>query len=169
MLKVFILYFLTSSIFSNELILEDRNYKEEDGNWYNYSSGYKGDRMIMNRMIVRKTDRSLPLLSDFTQLGLKKVKISNSLIPGNYCLIEIEMEEDPIPIANITYELPVESEVNISVYDLSGRKLTELVSEKQIAGSYNTSWDAEQYASGVYIIKMETSEFNTSQKVVLLK
>ena len=73
------------------------------------------------------------------------------------------------PITNITYELPEESHITISIYDLTGRKLEDLVSGTVQAGRFNTTWNAEKYSSGVYLVNMSTPSYTASQKVVLLK
>ncbi len=73
------------------------------------------------------------------------------------------------PKTNITYDIPEESHISISIYDLSGRKLEDLVNTTVHAGRFNTTWNAEQYSSGLYIINMTTPNYTTSQKVVLLK
>ena len=82
------------------------------------------------------------------------------------------------PITNISYEIPEESHITISVYDLAGRKLEDLVSGTVQAGRFNTTWNAEKYSSGVYLVNMHahqsfsggsTPSFTTSQKVVLIK
>ena len=92
---------LFSFMYSNELIIGDRVYKEENGKWYNHSDGYKGDRMIMHRMIVRKADKTLPTENDFSQLGISNVEILNRLLPGDYCIIEINKNDNAIDLATI--------------------------------------------------------------------
>jgi hypothetical protein len=73
------------------------------------------------------------------------------------------------PITNITYELPDDSYITISIYDLAGRKIIDLVNGTIQAGRFNTTWNAEQYSSGVYFIKMKTESFTKIQKVILVK
>ena len=59
--------------------------------------------------------------------------------------------------------------VKIAVYDVSGRKLHELLDSPLNAGDYTINWDAVGYASGIYIIHMHTAGFTLTQKAVLLK
>ena len=73
------------------------------------------------------------------------------------------------PVTTIQYELPVDAAVNIIVYDLQGRKTAELVNELKTAGYYTLKWDASDHASGIYFVKLMTSEFTKTQKLMLVK
>ena len=73
------------------------------------------------------------------------------------------------PVATIQYGLPVDATVNIIIYDLQGRKTAELVNEIKTAGYYTLKWDASYHASGIYFVKLMTSEFTKTQKLMLVK
>ena len=55
------------------------------------------------------------------------------------------------------------------VYDLAGRQVTELVNANQTAGIRLVRWNGDQYASGVYFVKLVTPEYTETQKIMLLK
>ncbi len=69
----------------------------------------------------------------------------------------------------ISYELPKSSVVTISVYDINGRFIEELVNENKDAGSHTVRWDASSVSSGVYLYRLVTSEFVSVNKCILLK
>lgn len=74
------------------------------------------------------------------------------------------------PKTVISYQLPVISEVELSIYNLLGQKVSTLVSEKQSSGSYKVEWDATGFTSGVYMYKIKTDKgFSKTKKLVLLK
>jgi Leucine-rich repeat (LRR) protein len=73
------------------------------------------------------------------------------------------------PITNIIYGLPEHVNVQIIVYDISGKQLETLISEFQTPGYHSVSWNADNLPSGVYLIRMESGEFIETQKVVLVK
>ncbi|NQU67477.1 MAG: T9SS type A sorting domain-containing protein [Candidatus Marinimicrobia bacterium] len=73
------------------------------------------------------------------------------------------------PIMTISYELPIDSHVTLTVYDLAGHLITELVDETRTVGTYQSVWDASNQSSGVYLVKMVAGDFQSVQKVVLLK
>ena len=73
------------------------------------------------------------------------------------------------PNTTIEFDMPFESNVNVSVYDLEGRKIQELVNDVYQPGQYIVNWDAVGFSSGMYFIKMETLSYHKTNKVLLLK
>ena len=73
------------------------------------------------------------------------------------------------PITNIEYGLPKESNVSISVYDVNGKLVEELLNKKQDLGYYKVTWDAREHATGLYFIKLIAGEYQNTQKVMLVK
>jgi photosystem II stability/assembly factor-like uncharacterized protein len=74
------------------------------------------------------------------------------------------------PITTIVYQLPKQSHVELSVYNILGQKVVNLVDKKQSVGTYNVEWDAGGFASGIYIYRFETNGgFIKSRKLVILK
>ena len=69
----------------------------------------------------------------------------------------------------INYFLPTSAQVNISVYNIAGQFVANLSSEKQSAGNYFIKWDADQLNSGVYFIHLESGNFRSVQKCILVK
>ena len=76
------------------------------------------------------------------------------------------------PKTSISWQLPVSSRVDLSIYNILGQKVCTLVSEKQKAGIYKVEWDATGFSSGIYIYQLRTKgQQNTvfTKKLVLLK
>jgi hypothetical protein len=73
------------------------------------------------------------------------------------------------PATVIKYQLPAESQVKITVYDVLGKMVTTLVNEKKSAGYYETEFDASGYASGLYFYKIEAGSFTDVKKMMLIK
>jgi len=73
------------------------------------------------------------------------------------------------PVTTIQYGLPVDVAVNIIVYDFQGRITAEPLNEIKTAGYYTLHWDASDNASGMYFVKMMTSEFTKTKKLMLVK
>ena len=69
----------------------------------------------------------------------------------------------------IMYDVPVNGEVELMVYDVLGRQVGMLVEGDVRAGRYQVMWDAGDMPSGMYFVKMEAGEFEQTRKVVLLK
>ena len=73
------------------------------------------------------------------------------------------------PRTSIRFSVPIESEVNLSIYDLQGREIKELSSSLYQPGEYEVEWDASGQSSGVYLVKMTSLGYSHTMKVVLLK
>ena len=73
------------------------------------------------------------------------------------------------PVTSFEYTLGKDGMVQVAVYDLNGRMVSELVNGYQSAGSYPVVWDAQELSSGVYMLNMITGDYSTVQKVMLIK
>lgn len=69
----------------------------------------------------------------------------------------------------IGFDLPVAGWVNLSVFDLSGRLISTILQEEVNAGHHSTSFDANDLANGVYLLRLETANISVNQKLVLVK
>lgn len=73
------------------------------------------------------------------------------------------------PLTTIAYDLPRASEVTLTVYTISGQKVSTLVSGYQPAGQYRVDWEGRVSASGVYLYRLEAEGFTKTQRMVLMK
>lgn len=73
------------------------------------------------------------------------------------------------PTTTIRYEIPVQSDVQLSVYDLTGRRVAILVNGVVQAGSYSVQLDGSQLASGVYMYRLTAGSQVISKKLTLIK
>ncbi|TVQ71839.1 MAG: T9SS C-terminal target domain-containing protein [Balneolaceae bacterium] len=73
------------------------------------------------------------------------------------------------PSTVIGYSLPEETRVRLSVYDLLGRRAAVLVDRQQEAGRHQVSWDASQFASGVYMYRLEVDGQSLTRRMTLVR
>jgi hypothetical protein len=78
------------------------------------------------------------------------------------------------PITKLQYELPENSFVNITVYDLLGKKVKTLINTTQDAGFKSVIWDAtndhgKPVSAGFYLYQIRAGKFTQTKKMVLLK
>ena len=69
----------------------------------------------------------------------------------------------------INYQLPQASDVELTVYSITGQKMATLVSERKPAGNHRYEWNAGDFASGVYFYRLTAGDFVQVQKLVLIK
>jgi len=73
------------------------------------------------------------------------------------------------PTTNIKFSIPMNEKVKISVYNTVGQLVASLVDENKSAGNYQVTWDASNFGSGVYFIKIKAGNFTQTNKCILMK
>ncbi len=78
------------------------------------------------------------------------------------------------PITTLRYDLPENSLVNITIYDMLGRQIKTLVNQTQDAGYRSVIWDAtndygKAVSAGIYLYQIQAGEYLQTKKMVLLK
>lgn len=73
------------------------------------------------------------------------------------------------PTTNLTFDMVDAGHVSISVFNIMGQKVAELVNGNVEAGRHIVSFDATGLSSGLYLYKMEANGFTAQNKMVLMK
>lgn len=69
----------------------------------------------------------------------------------------------------IKFEIPNSTHVSLNIYDITGRKVKELINDFKNAGSYEVSFDGSALTSGVYFSRIETGSFVQIKHMLLVK
>ena len=69
----------------------------------------------------------------------------------------------------LSYDIPDNTHINLSVYDLNGRLIRTLEDRVIPAGAHALNFDATNLPSGMYFVRLNTASFATTQKLLLLK
>ena len=73
------------------------------------------------------------------------------------------------PITSIEYSLPENAYIELFVYNIHGKHIQTLVQGFQTAGYHSINWNAQNYPSGIYLIRLENGTYSKTQKVVFMK
>ncbi|MGA1199030.1 MAG: FlgD immunoglobulin-like domain containing protein [Candidatus Latescibacterota bacterium] len=78
------------------------------------------------------------------------------------------------PETHIGYQLPQASDVSLTIYNLLGQRVRQLVNEPQSAGTYRVSWNGQDafgrtVASGIYFYHIKAGAFSQTKMMILLK
>jgi len=107
---------------------------------------------------VRITEKNIPL-------GINK---TTSVIPDKFVLLQ--NYPNPFnPTTNIKYQIISNSFITIKIFDILGKEIAALVYEKQKPGTYEVSWNASAYPSGVYYYRLITDNYSETKKMILIK
>ena len=161
--------------FESGRIAEDINssVKTIDMNGVTYPLIVKAENMDMR--IMDETGKIVNLnlkkgedvvISDTT---IQKLMVTGELIPDKYAL-EQNYPNPFNPSTVIEFSLPENvGNVKLTIFNVLGEKVAELVNTSLIAGKYSYQWDARYVATGMYIYELRTDKFASVKKMILLK
>ncbi|KXK52923.1 MAG: peptidase S8/S53 subtilisin kexin sedolisin [Chlorobi bacterium OLB5] len=112
-----------------------------------------------------QTTRPLDVFADTCLLNCTGplTGIQNNNIPAIYNLKQ--NYPNPFnPVTKISYDIPIGSNVKITISDLLGREVFVLINEYMPAGTHSVNFNADNLSSGVYFYKLESGEFIDSKK-----
>ena len=99
-------------------------------------------------------------------MGLPSVE-EEPMKPTTYGL---NIQQNPIYKTGVlNFTLPKPSDVEITLYDATGRLVSKLASGRFSAGSHTVTLNASKLANGVYFVHMKSNDFNTVKKVIVLR
>jgi hypothetical protein len=184
MISIFAGYFinsLTGFIGRNNIL------KTTNGgyNWYIQSSSYNTilyEIKFINQLTGFAIGDNGIILK--TTNGGESTGISpiNNNIPSDFSLSQ--NYPNPFnPTTKIKFDIPVDSRIRgndrgrvvgsdrvvLRVYDILGKEIETLVNEKLNPGTYEVTFDASKYPSGVYFYRLITDNFTDTKRMILLK
>jgi hypothetical protein len=92
--------------------------------------------------------------------------------------VRVELEgrvlslSDPYPspateIVSVAFTLPADGRVELSVYDLAGRRVARLVEGELTAGRHEVSWDCAEVPSGIYLYRLTTDSGSLTKRLAV--
>ncbi|MFZ4621084.1 MAG: FlgD immunoglobulin-like domain containing protein, partial [Bacteroidota bacterium] len=74
----------------------------------------------------------------------------------------------------IEYNVPVRSNVAISIFNILGQKVATIVNDMHEAGAHRATWNGKDFsgktvASGIYFYQMQAGSFEQVKKMMLMK
>ena len=111
--------------------------------------------------------------SDILSVTLEWMSVDGDQLPKTYALHQ--NYPNPFnPITTLRYGLPEDAMVNITIYDMMGRVVSNLVNNQQYGGYKSVKWNAtnnqgEPVSAGVYLYKIQAGDFVDTRKMILLK
>jgi len=96
------------------------------------------------------------------------VKEINAKLPSEFALAG--NYPNPFnPVTTVVFDVPRAADVEIAVFDITGKRVQTLVDERLDGGTFEVTWNASNMPSGVYFARMISGDFHATQKVMLLK
>jgi hypothetical protein len=120
-----------------------------------------------NEIVAGCRDGRIKCFSGGTYFAEGITNLSNA-IPGKYSL-EQNYPNPFNPQTKIKFALPKDEFVKITIFDISGRAIDNIVNEKLTAGTYEAEFNGSNFASGTYFYKIEAGNFVETKKMILVK
>ena len=95
--------------------------------------------------------------------------LSEHVLPESHMLLDAY--PNPFnPVTSISFEISEYAHAELSIYNINGQLVEKIIDGKYDAGHYTYNWNANNYSSGIYFIKLgvDNSYFET-KKVILIK
>lgn len=100
--------------------------------------------------------------------GLVGIHQNGTEVPASYSLNQ--NYPNPFnPVTNIKFGLPKAGFVNMTVYDINGQAVSQVVNGYYGAGNYTVDFDASKLSSGIYFYTIKSNEFAETKKMILVK
>lgn len=125
----------------------------EDGIWGNYIEIIPEVTEYRIGIIVKNlfNDKEF-YFHDLDTISITTTGINDERLNSNESVIQLQNYPNPFnSVTTISYHLTKTCNVELSVYNILGQKIAELVSEKQVAGKHTIDWDALNLPNGIYI------------------
>ena len=113
------------------------------------------------------TSELIEINFQYTGTGVENILPLITELNGNY--------PNPFnPITIINYSLAEESNIELIVFNIKGQNVKTLINEKLPAGNHQVMWDSKDenskpVSSGIYFYKMNTNNYTSTKKMILMK
>jgi Leucine-rich repeat (LRR) protein len=97
------------------------------------------------------------------------VSIGNQIVLPKEIILHQNYPNPFNPTTTIRFSVKTRGNVSLQVIDITGRLVETLVNSKLVGGEHEIKWNAGEYPSGVYYIKLESGNTSEIKKVLLLK
>lgn len=109
--------------------------------------------------------KQIDLDGSFDYIG----SIELDIVPPKVFALEQNYPNPFNPTTTIKYSVPATGFVNLSIFNVLGEKVTDLINKEVEAGSYELNFNASNLSSGVYFYKLEAGSFISIKKMMLIK
>jgi len=91
---------------------------------------------------------------------------------GDIASSDLKLSLHPNPASSftaITFTLPYPDVITVSIYDVAGKHIADVGSSQKSAGSHSVPFDATALAPGTYFLKLQTTRFIQTKKIIITK
>ena len=121
-----------------------------------------------NNLLNLVSDTAIPTWENLTIHNLNSLVSNSNMLPIDYSVSNAY--PNPFnPSTSIDFSIPVDSNVLIKIYDMQGRQVALVANQEYSAGYHTATWNANEFSSGIYFVKLISENFTDTQKIMLIK
>lgn len=109
--------------------------------------------------------KQIDLDGTYEYIGTVEVEV----VPPKVFALEQNYPNPFNPTTTIRYSIPVKGFVNLSIFNVLGEKISDLINKEVEAGTYEVNFNALNLPSGVYFYRLESGSFTSIKKMMLIK
>jgi len=137
-----------------------------------FSVGFGGGTVVLTMVgthyYVCQPHASLGMKGTITVKSAMGIGDNNASTPTTYSLRQ--NYPNPFnPSTTIGFSLPMSGNVTLKVYNMLGQEVATLVNGELEAGVYSVVWTPKELASGIYMYRLQVSDFAATKKLMLAK
>jgi hypothetical protein len=117
---------------------------------------------------VDNWQKDAPMPCETPIFGITDVANTDMGVPESYKL-EQNYPNPFNPSTRISYAIPENAKVRLTIYNLLGQQVATLVNEDQQLGNHAVLFEANKLSTGVYFYRLEAGKFTQTRKMLLLK
>jgi predicted acyl esterase len=122
--------------------------------------------------VMKKSDNQIYLKYTYIELPLRGFSGDNMITGNEPKAILYQNYPNPFnPVTNIKFEIPQDYNdlVTLKIYDITGKEVANLLNQNLTTGSYDVTWNANNFATGVYFYKLNVGDFSEVKRMILIK
>jgi hypothetical protein len=129
------------------------------------------DNIFDLKLIVKNQEIKIDSLSQLceTDHGVGVQSNEDKIINPNSPLLLQNYPNPSNSVSLIKYEAKVSMNINLTIYDVTGKSVEVLVDNFHQKGIYHIKWDASQLSSGIYYIMLKGENYSCIRKCSLIK
>ncbi len=101
--------------------------------------------------------------------GIADVFTENQNRTPNQFLLEQNFPNPFNPATTIAFNLPLQSFVSLTIYDIMGREIERLIAQEMSPGRFTQQWNASKLSGGIYICELRAGSYKKTIKLAMLK
>jgi len=148
--------------------------------WYSFNMGYS-EPITDNTMIKSVVGQSFIGTTRYSDTQITSGFLADTLFSG--MIVDIKNQEQlPVsyslwqnypnpfnPNTTIHFEIPEKSHVSLKLFNLLGQEVLTVIDEVRTAGKYDVRMDGSSLSSGVYFYRLQTNNYASTKKFLLIK